>query len=404
MTLRERLKQYFSQISLDCWAVCLYILFLPGTIVETPVGSLLKAVTYPVIAILIYKLFFGKCKLIRFNGIQLLYMLYTMLTLWGLFLLRTETAITVTKDTVLACAAIVLMSIRVYNKTERDLMEKTWIVVGIVSLYIGFFSTEEIIGQGRVAVMILGNIEDPNQFCGYFIVPIMIYLKRILNKSKLTPVYVVILLLTFYAVLKTGSRGGLIGILIGIAVFVILGIKSIKGKIALLIISLMCGLFTVKVVFPLLPQDVQERYSVQSVEADKGSGRFVLWKYLLEYTTETPQRLIIGEGITSTVQTFENAGLGYGARYAHNQFIQVFADQGLIGLIIYTLFAVWCFFRTIRKSPEYSCAFAAVMAMSLSLTLYVFKPYINIIIMCAMTFEDKDEERRNLLNDNTIAH
>lgn len=399
MTALQRIKFYFSEISIDCWAVCLYLVFLPGTIVETPIGSLLKAVTIPVILVLFYKLLFGKSKPIRFNTIQAVYLLYTVYTVWELLILNTETSQTMTKDMVLTCAAIILMSMRVYNSYERDLMEKTWIAVGILSLYFGLFSSQEVFGEGRTAVYILGYPEDPNQFCGYFIMPIMIYIKRILNRSKLTPLYILLLLFTLYAVLKTGSRGGLIGILAGIVVFILLGIKSLKGKIALIVMGALCALFVVSVVFPLLPQDVQERYSVERVAEDKGSGRFDIWRYLIEYTTEKPERIIHGGGLYSTADTLKNSGLGLSARWAHNQFVQVFADQGMVGLMLFTLFAALCFFRNIRKNPEFACAFAAVMALSFSLTFYVFKPYINIVIMCAMTFET---QKRKEIADETL--
>lgn len=396
----KKLKSYFGKISPDCMAVCLYLLFLPGTIVETPFGSLLKVVTIPVILILFYKLLFGKNKPIRFNGIQAVYLIYTVYTVWELLLLNTETSKTMTKDMLLTCAAILLMSMRVYNKTERDFMEKTWIAVGIISLYFGLFSTQEVFGEGRVTVYVLGFYEDPNQFCGYFIMPVMIYIKRILNKSKLTPLYIALLLLTLYAVLQTGSRGGLIGIVAGIAVFVILGIKSMKGRIAVIAGGILCAVFVMQVVFPLLPQEVQDRYSVESVSEDKGSGRFEIWKYLIEYTAEKPERIIHGSGLYSTGDTLANSGLGLSARWAHNQFIQVFADQGVIGLFLFLVFAAMCFFRNIGKNPEFACAFAAVMALSFSLTFYVFKPYINIVIMCAMTFEDEERVKKT---DDKIA-
>lgn len=390
MAIKQKIKQYLKEISPDCWVVCLYLVFLPTTIVETPFGSLLKVVTIPVIAVLFYKLLFGKNKPLRFNSIQAVYILYILYTMWQLLLLWEESSLITTKDMVLTGAAIILITMRVYNQTEKDLMEKTWIAVGLISLYFGFFSTQEVFEEGRTAVFILGFYEDPNQFCGYFIMPVMIYIKRILNKSKLTPVYVVLLLLTLYVVLKTGSRGGLIGIVVGIAVFVLMGVKSIKSKIALLLGGVLCAVFVVGVVFPMLPQDVQERYSVERVAEDKGSGRFDIWKYLVNYTAEKPDRIIHGSGLNSTTHTLENSGLGMTARWAHNQFIQVFADQGVIGLGLFLTFAALCFFKNIRKNPEYACAFAAVMALSFSLTFYVFKPYINIIIMCAMSFEENE--------------
>ena len=76
---------------------------------------------------------------------------------------------------------------------------------------------------------------------------------------------------------------------------------------------------------------------------------------------------------------------------AHNQFLQILTDQGAIGLMMFFALICVCFFRNWRKEPYYACAFIAVMAFSMSLTLYVFKPYINIIIMCAMNFVSEKE-------------
>lgn len=397
ITAKQNLKSYFKEISPDCLAVCLYLLFLPGTVVVTPIGSLLKAATIPVIGVLFYKLLFGKNKPIRFNAVQLVYFIYVMYTFGQLLLSNSEAAWVTTKDMLLSCATIILITMRVYNSTEKDFIEKTWIAVGIISLYFGLFSTKSMADEGRVTVFILGFYEDPNQFCGYFIVPVMIYIKRILNRSRLTPLYAALLLLTLYAVLTTGSRGGIIGIAAGIVVFVILGLKSLKAKIATILIGIFCAVFAVGVIFPLLPEDVRERYSVEAVVEDKGSGRFQIWQYLIEYTAEKPERIIRGAGINSTAETLENSPLGMTARGAHNQFVQVFADQGVIGLGLFLIFATICFFRNIRKNPEYACSFAAVTALAFSLAFYVFKPYINIIIMCAMSFEEDGERNSNRL-------
>ena len=386
----SRIINHFKGISLDCYAVCLYFLSLPFTVVTTPFGSLLKLITFPVVGVLLCKLFIGKKMELRFNAVHLMYSLYMAYTLVGLFLLRQDITIVMTKDMMLAYFVMMLISIRVYNEKERNIMESSWIVVGVVCTVL-CLTSQEVANEfeNRTIVYVLGFPEDPNQFCAYFIMPVMVCMKRIVEKRKTLPFYVILLVLIMYAVLRTGSRGGFVGIILGIFICILLAVKSAKGKIAITSIALIGAIFVVTVIFPLLPEDVQMRYNVQSVVEDSGAGRFDVWQYLFNYTTENPTRIIRGSGLLSTYPILESANVVDHVGAAHNQFVQVFCDQGILGIFIYLAFVAVCFLRNWRKEPYYACAFVAVMAFSMSLTLYVFKPYMNIIIMCAMSFTSK---------------
>ena len=391
----KKIRDHFRNISIDCLAACLYFLCLPFTVVTTPFGSLLKLVTFPVVGVLMYKLFIGKRLELRFNGVHLMYSAYMAYTIFGLFLLRTELSVTFTKDMMLAYLVMMLMSIRVYNEKERNMIESSWIIVGVICTAL-CLTSQEVANEfeNRTIVYVLGFPEDPNQFCAYFIMPVMICMKRIVEKRKTMPFYIVLLVLIMYSVLRTGSRGGFAGIIIGVFVCIMLAVKSIKGKIAITSVALVAALFVVTVIFPLLPEDVQMRYNVQSVIDDSGAGRFDVWSYLFSYTTENPIRMIRGSGLFSTYPILENAKVVDHVGAAHNQFVQVFCDQGLLGIFVYFAFIAVCFFRNWRKEPYYACAFIAVMAFSMSLTLYVFKPYMNIIIMCSMSFVGNLPEHR----------
>ena len=217
--------------------------------------------------------------------------------------------------------------------------------------------------------------------------PVLICIKRIVNKHKLTPMYLIMILLIMYSILRTGSRGGLIGIVLGAFLYIIIGIKSVRTRAVILTSTIILAVFVVTVVFPLLPETVQERYSVERVEEDKGSGRFEIWEYLLQYTFEKPERIIRGSGVLSSYEILDNAPKTFHNGVAHNTFIQVFSDQGLFGLLLFTLVMLSCLIRPLNTDKIYSCGFFALMAFSMSLTFYVFKPYVNIMMMCAMSVE-----------------
>lgn len=391
----NRLREYFRDVSFECLVVCLYLLCLPFTIVSTPFGSLLKVVSLPVIAVLAYKLLFGKAKLISFNSVHLTYTLYMLYSIAGLILLHTPDVMVITQDMCLAYAMVMLVTMRVYTQNEKRLIDFSWILLGLICIYIAFFHTKQYSDiESRVYVLIGNNQEDPNQFCAYFIMPMVICVREITKKSKLTPLYCVMIILMMYSILRGGSRGGMLAVVFAVAAFVFLGIKSLGKRLAMIVLGILCVVLIVTVVFPMLPENVQERYSVEDVLESGGTGRFDLWKYLFEHTIEEPERIIRGSGIMSTAETLANSTVTHTARAAHNQFVQVFADQGIIGILLYLIWSAACVFRNIKRRPEYSAAYLGLMVLAVSLTFYTFKPLVNIVLMCALTVDGCDNKTR----------
>ncbi|HAL63462.1 MAG TPA: hypothetical protein DCO93_03340 [Clostridiales bacterium] len=383
-----------EKISLDCMMACMYFICLPLTIVTTPFGSMLKLVTMPTVAVLSVRLLMGKSK-ISFNYVHFTYFLYVLYTVIQLAFYNEEVSVTTTTDMVLGFLTFILISMRVYNKREIELIEWAWLLVGAICIIMAF-SSNEVMNEyeARAVIKIFGYEEDQNQFCSYFIMPVLVCIKRIVRKSKLTPFYIILLLLIMYSILKTGSRGGMIGIVLGAFAYIMIGIKSVRTKIAIGFSTVLLGIIIVTVVFPLLPESVQERYSVERVAEDKGSGRFDIWEYLLEYTLEKPERIIKGSGVLSSYEILDSAPKTFQNGVAHNTFIQVFSDQGLLGLLLFVLVMIACLMRPKSTDKLYACAFLALMAFSMSLTFYVFKPYINIMIMCAISIEGTLPEDR----------
>ena len=114
----------------------------------------------------------------------------------------------------------------------------------------------------------------------------------------------------------------------------------------------------------------------------------------MEYTLDKPERIIKGSGVLSSYQILSEAPKPFKNGVAHNTFVQVFSDQGLIGIILFAFGVFACLIRPLKTERVYSCAFFALMAFSMSLTFYVFKPYLNIMMMCAMSFKGQLPEDR----------
>lgn len=386
MVKKSEKKVHKDAVSLECILACIYFVCLPFTVVTTPFGSLLKLITLPIAAVLTIRMLIGKSAL-ALNYIHFTYAIYILYTVILLVVYHAPITIVTTKDMVLGLFMLMVISMRIYNNREKEWMESAWIIVGITCIVIALSSNEVVSrSEQRAVIRVLGFEEDQNHFCAYFIMPVLISVKRFMEKRRFYPVYILIIILSFYAILKTGSRGGLIGVLAGLLVYVLFGIKDIRARIAVITASILVAITVVTVVVPNLPEDVRQRYSITAVQEDRGSGRFEIWSYLLDYTLRSPQRTIRGSGIDSTYEILRDGGFRNGV--AHNAYIQIFNDEGVIGLLLFCIVLAVCFIRNARRQPLYTCAFISLMAFSMSLTFYVFKPYLNIMMLCAMTFEE----------------
>lgn len=381
-----------EKISIECILACIYFACLPFTVVTTPAGSLLKVVTIPIAAILMIRLFMGKSEL-TLNYIHFFYGLYMLYTVGMLVVYSEDISVVTTKDMILGYLMLMLITMRIYNSREKELIETAWIAVGLVCIYVCVTSTEVVSEvENRAVVRVFGFEEDQNQFCAYLIMPVLISIKRIFERRKFYPVYIIILLLSFYAVLKTGSRGGLIGVFAGAAIYISIGMKSMRARLGVILAAIAVGLIFVSVVMPMLPEDVRARYTIEAVQSDGGSGRFEIWQFLLNYTVQRPERLIRGSGVFSTYSIMRSGGLKNGV--AHNAYIQILNDEGMIGLLLFVTVIALCIFRTIKRESHYAAGMVSLLAFSMSLTFYVFKPYLNIMMLCAMSFEDMPHLRK----------
>lgn len=67
------------------------------------------------------------------------------------------------------------------------------------------------------------------------------------------------------------------------------------------------------------------------------TGRTTFWKNALKYWKENPKYLLIGHGVGG-FSTYAAAGTGIGGVMLHNAYLQVIADYGLIGALLYAGF------------------------------------------------------------------
>lgn len=376
-----------EKISIACYLTCIYFILMLVSVVPIAENfSLLKLASIGIGGLLIITLFIGRSR-ICLNGMHFWLTAYMLVMCASLLISSSESAVEVVIGYIQNYAMIMLISMRVYCQREKRLIEWTWLLIGLIAVIMGITSSTTLSEENsRMQILIFGAPEDPNQFCGYFLFPVLYALDRIMERTTRGKwLYVLYLLLIMYVVFKTGSRGGLLAIVIPGVLYALFAVKGLKHKLKVCAAVLLVAILSMAVIFPLLPEDIQERYSVQQVQQDRGSGRFEIWSTLLMKVFESNQAIVTGYGINATADILQKAG--FFNTYAHNQWIQAFCDQGLIGVaVLFMLFFVGMR-RTCHTNTVVCCALIGMLALSMSLSIYLFKPFLNVLLMSAMTFE-----------------
>jgi O-antigen ligase len=190
-------------------------------------------------------------------------------------------------------------------------------------------------------------------------------------------------------VFLSGSRGGLIAIVVLIIAFALIYPPKIKNKIFVLLAGCCFVVCAWVLVAPFLPENIIERMSVESVIESGGTGRWYIWKSMLDEIINSPNELLLGRGIHAMHEIFLNGK--WSMMVAHNQIIQVLYNQGLIGLIAFIVLTTGCFLRCIRKRKTVSVAIIGMMALSISLSFnQTTRTFWNLVAYAALNFSESE--------------
>ncbi len=157
----------------------------------------------------------------------------------------------------------------------------------------------------------------------------------------------------------TGSRGGLLASIVALTIVPLSMTRLSPGRLVITIAMLfLSGALAVAYV----PERIVERLATTSTEVEDLSlgGRFKLWRAGLRALPEHP---LLGYG-TSGYITAISPQLGPASQVAHNSFISVLVEQGLVGLTLFlAMFA--SAYRAVRRLPLVERRFGLVLMATL---------------------------------------
>ena len=380
-----------QKIRLPMVMMCLYFLAVPLSIINLPGGlSLLKVTTIGMVALMIPTLFAGDNE-IKLNGMHLAWAAYLIYSFSTLFLKRDDIAIDTFRGLLEVTALAMLVSCRIYNQREKRWIYNSWLLVGLIMVILMIFTSGGYSNlEGRETIVLLGQNEDPNQINGYFLLPVIICIDRIINSSEITRSRVLcaaLIVAMLYCVVKSGSRGGLAAVLVTVLVYSVISVKGLKNRIITAVVIGGTAVVLFVFIIPHLPQSLLERFSLDRIVEDRATNRFDIWLALINDLKAHIGSFAWGKGFYATAPTIMATGLNN--TVAHNHIIQVLYDQGIIGCTLFMIMLVTGGVRTFKHSSIITVALLGIMALGMGITMYpYYKIFWNILTMTSLNFEE----------------
>lgn len=218
------------------------------------------------------------------------------------------------------------------------------VAVMVVFVAITILSSFNILSVGRVTIderwgRTSGAFAEANQFAAYLVTFIPLLGAFIISStSKLVRIALVTaLLMVLYVLLLSGSRGGLVALLVAVGVYYLLHSRQALMKSLMnLTMVYVAGLFVLALVFLALPEQTTEGLMLKLsgrftdvTETDYSSGRFGTWMLALELFLQSP---LVGTGWRTFVPL-----IGWNS---HNDYILFLVTTGVIGFYLFVLINV----------------------------------------------------------------
>jgi O-antigen ligase len=165
------------------------------------------------------------------------------------------------------------------------------------------------------------------------------------------------------AILLTGSRGGMLATMVALLIIPLTMTRLSPGRLAMAI-AILCISGTLAVAY--VPETVVERLATTGSEVQEGrlGGRFKLW---VAGGKAFARRPMLGYG-TSGFRTAITPYLPTRAQVAHNSYLSVLVENGIIG---FSLYGLMCFvvFRAVLVLPTLDRRFSLVLLATLAVVL-----------------------------------
>lgn len=377
--------------------IYLLILSLPFSWASFIIGSVYRTIT--IIAFVIFLIMF-RFKIPIWDDNKklasswLAYIIYAIVTgFWGVN--HSSALVNSFSFILLSFIVIIFFSAYIDDNYQQDIVDTCWIIGGVICILLYLFGDRASVGiyGSRTTMMILGTETDPNEFASAFIVPASLLCYRFINTEKTYSklLHILIIILSLYCVLMSGSRGALFSVILAMTITIFQSSRKNLKSVLLATLIIIISLFIVfRFVLPMIPTDVLTRLSFDTLVNDRGSGRSDIWKDALNRIGKGSLfRLFFGYGQYGLIV---QGSAGY-TTTMHNQFIQQLSNYGIVGLVFYVNLMVNTFKYIRVRCPRYIGSFWGMILMSCTITMSVAYKILWILLLlpaCVRTDEIRE--------------
>lgn len=248
-----------------------------------------------------------------------------------------------------------------YSERQYAIFKDAFIIQwGVLILLCCCFGTYM---DGRFWLQSATSGADPNYLSGWFIIPVCFGIEKLISKNTglvIKTCLSVLLGMTVYFVFQSGSRSGLIAVTVGATCSVLYTIKSsIRKNPIQAIVILVLFILLIVCAIQNMPEIMVTR--LENSNANLG-GRGGLWIKLLSSYFDSGIGIVTGLGYGATVYYNE------GHVTAHNTYLDVLFNTGVIGVFCIMSFLISSFRRIVKDRPYTAIAFGAMTILSLTLS------------------------------------
>lgn len=227
-------------------------------------------------------------------------------------------------------AAIVLFP---FSKNDAEWIKKAVIISGVIAATVivyQFLNDVTYRETVRASINFGDRLTDPNLLAASLLLPFGLLLSDYLAKRDFISTFRIVALLIFpTGIVLTGSRGGLLGLLVVATLLLSFHLGRNARERVRVVALLALGFTGVALMWPLLPSALTQRFVFTEMIAGGGGGRLDIWRTGLVAWAESP---ILGHGFSSFLAVSSLEG-GWAA-VAHNIYLQMLVELGPLGLIL----------------------------------------------------------------------
>jgi len=221
-------------------------------------------------------------------------------------------------------------SVRTIKHLQRAIMAGGCIAAAL-SIY-SFFMGKSFLTATRATLVINeSSMADPNHFATSLILPFIFALEEVVSSKRTNYFGSFAIGIITFAIILSGSRGALLGIICAICVLMLRESRSGANRVVRIVIIVFTILFLVS---NIVPESLAERYSFESIITSEGSHRLPLWHLAFLAFKQKPL-LGWGYGTFASLSTGQLAAEVTGhlkvGLVAHSIYFQILSELGILG-------------------------------------------------------------------------